>query len=199
MSVYDLVMERRTLRKYRQKPVPEDLLDRLIDAGRMAPAAANLQPLEFIAVNDPEICAQIFPHTAWAGYLEEGAPRAGEEPMAYLVILRNQEIKSPVPDQDLGFAAESIILTAWAEGIASCAIGALKRPPLKEVLSVPETYVVELVIALGYPAETAVAYESEDDPVHYWRDEQGVHHVPKRPKRQVAHWNRFGGGLAGGT
>ena len=193
MSVYDLILQRRTIRRFRPDPVPHDLLDRLLDAGRLAPVAANIQPLEFLAVDDPGVCAQLFPHTAWAGYLENGAPPEGERPTAYLVILRNQRLKSPVPDQDLGFAAMALTLAALDEGVASCAIGALKRPPLEALLGVPDEYLVEMVIALGYPLEVAVAEEMVGDNVKYWRDAQGVHHVPKRLKEAVTHWNRFGG------
>ena len=192
MSVYDLILQRRTCRRFEQCPVPHELLDRLLDAGRLAPVAANIQPLEFLAVDDPAVCAQLFPHTAWAGYLENGAPPQGERPTAYVVILRNERLRSPDADQDLGYAAMAITLTALDEGVASCAIGALKRPPLKALLGVPDEYVVELVIALGYPLEVGVAEEMVGDNVKYWRDEQGVHHVPKRPRSAVTHWNRCG-------
>lgn len=192
MSVYNLVLERRTIRKFHPEPVPEDLLDRLLDAGRLAPTGGNIQPLEFLAVSDPEVCRQVFPHTRWAGYLKDGAPKPGEEPTAYLVILRNTAITAYVPDQDIGFAAESIILTALDEGVASCAMGSLDRPALEQVLGIPKNREISLVIALGYPAETAVIEEMKDDDVKYWRDEQGIHHVPKRPKEKVCHWNRYG-------
>ena len=192
MSVYDLILQRRTCRRFQPRPVPHELLDKLLDAGRLAPVAANLQPLEFVAVDDPAVCAQLFPHTAWAGYLENGAPPEGERPTAYLVLLRNERLRSPGADQDLGFAAMAITLTALDEGVASCAIGALKRPPLAELLGVPDDRIVELVIALGYPLEVAVAEEMAGDNVKYWRDAQGVHHVPKRPKAAVTHWNHFG-------
>ncbi len=193
MSVYDLVMQRRTIRKFQQKPVPRDLLDRLLDAGRLAPVGGNVQPLEFIAVDDPDLVKQVFVHTRWAGYLKDGAPKPGEEPVAYLVIVHNHAISKAVAHQDVGFAAESITLTALDEGVASCAIGAMNAVEIGKVLGVPEDRAVTLVIALGYPAETAVMEEMQgDDDVKYWRDEQGVHHVPKRKKERVAFWNRWG-------
>lgn len=191
MTVYDLVLKRRSIRKFTQTPVPEALLDKLLDAGRLAPVAANRQPLEFLAVSDPDLCAQVFPHTRWAGYLEDGAPRPGEEPTAYVLILVNDHVKSPVPDQDVGFAAESLLLTALDEGVAGCAIGSLDRKPLFDLLEIPDHYSLSLALALGYPAETSVVEEMQGEDVKYWRDEQGVFHVPKRPKAKVAHWNKF--------
>lgn len=191
MSVYDLVMKRRTIRKFQQKPVPKDLLDRLLDAGRLAPVAANRQPLEFMAVDDPDLCARVFPHTHWAGYLKDGGPQPGEEPTAYLVILVNDHITHTPPDQDIGFAAESITLVAEDEGLGSCAMGAIDRKPLAEILGVPDDRTIALVIALGYPAERAVAEVMVGDDVKYWRDEAGVFHVPKRPRERVVHWNGF--------
>jgi nitroreductase len=186
-------VQRRTIRRFQQKPVPKELLDKLLDAGRLAPVGGNIQPLEFIAVNDPEVVARVFPHTRWAGYLKNGTPQAGEEPTAYLVILQNKAIRAPAADQDIGFAAESIILTALDEGVASCAMGALDRPGIEEVLGVPQDRQVALVIALGHPAETAVVEPMAGDDVKYWRDEQGIHHVPKRDKGKVAFWNKWGG------
>jgi nitroreductase len=191
MRVYSLIKSRRSIRKFTPDPVSQELLARLMEAGRLAPVAANRQPLEFIAVNDPALCAQIFPHTHWAGALENGGPQPGEEPTAYVCLLVSDHIKSPVPEMDVGFAAESIILTALDEDVASCAIGALDRQPLTELLGVPEHYTLSLVIALGYPAQTAVAEDMTGEDTTYWRDEAGVHHVPKRPAAQVTHWNTF--------
>ena len=193
MSVYDLVMQRRTIRKFQPQPVPKELLDKLLDAGRLAPVGGNIQPLEFIAVDDPAVCARVFAETRWAGYLKNGGPQPGEEPTAYVAILHNLEIRETVAHQDLGFAAESIILTALDEGVASCAIGAMNAQGIGEILGVPASREVVLVIALGYPAETAVAEQMQGDEVKYWRDEQGLHHVPKRKKEKVAFWNRWGG------
>ena len=193
MSVYDLIIQRRTLRKFQQKPVSTGLLDQLLDAGRLAPVGGNVQPLEFIAVHDPATVAALFPLTRWAGYLTNGGPQPGEEPTAYVVILHNHAVKSPVADQDIGFAAESIILTALDAGVASCALGALDRPAIAALLEIPPDREVALVIALGYPAETAVMEEMRGDDVKYWRDASGVHHVPKRKKESVAFWNKWGG------
>jgi nitroreductase len=194
MSVYDLVLERRTIRKFHQEPVPRDLLDRLLDAGRLAPVGGNVQPLEFIAVDDPAVCARVFAETRWAGYLKDGAPQPGEEPTAYLIIVHNLAISSAVAHTDVGIAAESITLAALDEGVASCMIGAMNAQAIGEILGVPEDRVVALVIALGYPAETAVMEEMQgDDDLKYWRDEAGVHHVPKRKKERVAFWNKWGG------
>ena len=192
MSVYDLVMQRRSIRKFQQKPVAKELLDKLLDAGRLAPVGQNIQPLEFIAVHEPATVAALFPLTQWAGYLENAGPRAGEEPTAWVVIIHNHALQAPLADQDIGFAAESIILTALDEGVASCAMGAIDRPAIATLLSVPKYGEVALAIALGYPAETAVAEEMQGDNVKYWRDEAGVHHVPKRKKERVAFWNKWG-------
>ena len=193
MSVYELVLERRTIRKFYPHPVPRELLDKLLDAGRLAPVGGNIQPLEFIAVDDPAVCARVFAETRWAGYLKNGGPQPGEEPTAYVAILHNLDIRKEVAATDIGFAAESIILTALDEGVASCAIGAMNAKGIGETLGVPASREVVLVIALGYPAETGVAEVMPGDEVKYWRDEQGLHHVPKRKKAAVAFWNKWGG------
>jgi len=194
VSVYDLILQRRTIRKFQQKPVPKELLDKLLDAGRLAPVGGNIQPLEFIAVDDPAVCAQVFVHTRWAGYLKDGAPKPEEEPVAYVVIVHNHAISKAAAHQDVGIAAESITLVALDEGVASCMIGAMNAAEIGKVLGVPEDREVILVIALGYASETAVMEEMQgDDDVKYWRDEASVHHVPKRKKESVAFWNRWSG------
>ncbi|NOZ57160.1 MAG: nitroreductase [Calditrichaeota bacterium] len=192
MSVYELILKRRTIRRFKQDPVPEELLVRMVDAGRLAPSGGNLQPLEFVVVNDPELLPQVFAATRWAAYLgPEGTPAEGERPTAYIVVLINRNIRPDGGYHDAGAAMENMILVALEGGVGSCWIASLDRNALYRVLGIPQHCEIDSVLALGVPAETAVA-EPMRDSIRYYRDEQGVHHVPKRPLASIAHHNRYG-------
>ena len=75
MELYKKIISRRTIRKFSQEKIDQGILKRLVNAGRLAPSAANLQPLKYIVVDDKDIKEEIFPNLAWAGYI---TPPAGE-------------------------------------------------------------------------------------------------------------------------
>ena len=192
MSVYELIQQRRTIRRFKQDPVPEDLLIKMVDAGRLAPSGGNLQPLEFVVVNDSELLPQVFEATRWAAYLgPEGTPKEGERPTAYVVTLINRKTRADGGYHDAGAAMENMILVALEAGFGSCWIASLDRNALYKILHIPQHCEIDSVLALGVPAETAVA-EPMKDSIRYYRDEHGVHHVPKRALSSVAHRNRYG-------
>jgi nitroreductase len=191
MTVHDLILSRRTIRQFKADPIPRELLTRLAEAGRLAPSAANLQPLEFIAVDDRTACARLFPCLKWAAYIApNGDPRPGFEPSAYIVVLVNTAIRDKMYEYDVGAAVENMILAALAESVGSCWLISIDRPKIAEVLGVPVGYRVDSVLALGQPAESPVAEEMRDS-VKYWKDEVGRLHVPKRPLAAVLHVNGF--------
>ncbi|MDZ7373810.1 MAG: nitroreductase family protein [candidate division KSB1 bacterium] len=192
MSVYDLILRRRTIRRFRQDPVPFDLLLRMVNAARLAPSGANLQPLEYVVVTDPEIVPRVFAATRWAAYLgEQGVPREGERPPAYVVVLINRQVRAHGGYHDCGAAIENMILVALEAGFGTCWIGSLDKPALHQTLGIPEAYEIDSVLAVGAPAEVAVP-EPMGDSVRYYRDGEGVHHVPKRNLREVLHLDRYG-------
>lgn len=188
----ELISKRRTIRQFRAQTIPENILLKLVDLGRLAPSAANLQPLEFLVVSDPETRKAVFPCLRWAAYINPaGDPKPGQEPTAYIIILVNTEIREKGYEYDVGAAAENIILGALTQGIGSCWLISVNRDRLREILSIPEKYRIDSVIALGYPAENPVV-EDFSGSVKYWKDEVGVLHVPKRKLEDVVHFNRFG-------
>jgi len=191
MSVYQKVVSRRTIRQFRSLPIAKEILENLVNAGRLAPSGANLQPLEFIVIDDAEITQRIFPCLKWAAYIApEGDPRPGQEPKAYVIVLVNKEIRPQGYEWDVGAAMENMILTAWEEGIGSCWLLSIDRDELRQILSVPGSYRIDSVLALGYPAEESVVEELTDS-IKYWKDEQGRFHVPKRALIDVIHRNIF--------
>jgi len=183
----DLILKNRSYRRFHQdEPVSMAALLELVDLARLSASAANRQPLKYILSCDSATNALIFPCLAWAGYLNDwGGPQEGERPAAYIIILGDKEITQAF-GCDHGIAAQSILLGATEKGLGGCMIGSVRRPELARLLSIPERYEILLVIALGVPKEQVVLETvGADGDIKYWRDAQGVHHVPKRPLSEI--------------
>ncbi|NLG98675.1 MAG: nitroreductase family protein [Chloroflexi bacterium] len=181
-SLKELVTKSRTYRRfYQNEPVSLETLRELANLARLSPSGSNLQPLKYILSNEPEKNALIFEHLAWAGYLRDWpGPVEGERPSAYIIILGDTNISKNF-GCDHGIAAQSIMLGAAEQGLGGCIIGSVRRSELSQALNIPEQYQILLVLALGKPKETVkIEPLPEDGSVYYWRDEEQVHHVPKR-------------------
>ena len=178
----DLVTKNRSYRRFHQgEGITLGTLRELVDLARLSASGANRQPLKFILACDPERNAQIFPHLAWAGYLTDWpGPEEGERPSGYIVVLGDTDIR-PSFGVDHGIAAQSILLGATEKGLGGCIIASIKKDALRAALDINSRYEILLVLALGKPQETVVVDPvGPDGNIKYWRDEQGVHHVPKR-------------------
>jgi nitroreductase len=191
MKVYEAILNRRSIRRYQQKPINEKIIEKLINAARLAPSAANLQPCEYIVVTDKSVVDQIFPCLKWAGYIAPaGNPPEGEQPVAYIIVLLNRNWRKEAGEVDAAAAIENILLTAVEEGIASCWIISVDKPKVREILAVPDYCELDSVIALGYPNEKSVVEELTDS-VKYWKDDTGLFHVPKRKLESILHKNKY--------
>jgi nitroreductase len=178
----ELVKGNRSYRRFHQEtPVSMETLKGLVNLARLSASAANLQPLKYLLTCDPEKNAATFSCLAWAGYLKDWpGPAAGERPAAYIIILGDTDISKNF-GCDHGIAAQSILLGARSQGLGGCLLGSIQRDRLRELLKIPATLDILLVIALGRPKETVVLEEvAPGGDIKYWRDDQGVHHVPKR-------------------
>ncbi len=191
MNLYDLILSRRSIRQFKPDPISPDVLKDFVNAGRLAPSAANRQPLEFILVEEEGIRREIFPCLKWAGYIApRGNPKPGQEPRAYIVVLVNSKIREKGFEWDVGAAVENMILAAWNKGIGSCWLISVDRDRVRNLLQVPDFYRIDSVLALGYPAEDPVIEDMKDS-VEYWKDDEGRLHVPKRRLEEVIHYNKF--------
>ncbi len=190
-NAFDLIVSRRTVRQFKPDPVPRAVLESLVDAGRLAPSAANLQPLEFVLVDEPSVRDEVFSCLKWAAYIAPaGNPAPGREPSAYVIVLVNATVREKMYEYDVGAAQENMILAAAGEGVASCWLLSIDRDRLRVLLEVPDAYRIDSVLALGFPAEAPVA-EEYGDSCRYWKDANGTLHVPKRKRTDVLHINRF--------
>lgn len=185
MSVYELILRRRTIRKFKRQPVSRDVLEKLVNAARHAPSAANLQPLKYVIVDAPGEVEKIFRHVKWAAYIAPGGnPAEGEEPVAYIVVLADTDVSKNGFELDIGAAAQNIFLCALEEGIGTCWMGAINRDAIREILKLPQKYIINTVIALGYPGEEPLA-EEENGSIKYYKDSEGRTHVPKRKLKDI--------------
>ena len=182
-----LIRRSRSYRRFiENQRISREEVVKFIDITRFCPSGRNRQPLRYIASVEPEMTGRISSCLLWALDLPEwGGPVEGERPVAYITILSGSEC-IPDPAIDVGISAQTIRLAAAEKGLGGCMFGSIKRDELRDLLSIPKEYEIQLVVALGYPAETVVLEDlGYDGNTNYWRDEKDVHHVPKRSLDEV--------------
>ena len=179
MDVEEAIINRRTIRRYKQEEIPIDILKKLINSGRLAPAGMNYQAIEYIIVRLKEMRDKVFPYLSWAGALppSERTPELNRQPTAYIIVLWNKDIKNKSL-ADIGAAIENILLTAIKYGLGSCWMGSINREKIREIFKIPSNYDIAYIISLGYPDEKS-RIEPYSGSFNYWKDEKGMH-VPKR-------------------
>ena len=139
MDFLEFIKSRRTIRKFKDEPLTAEQLKRYIDAARVAPSAANIQPLKYIAVASPDMSEKIFPLVKWAGYLAgEYNPKDGEHPTAYIAVCADTSIRQSGYDVDMGAAVENMILAALADGVGACWMGSIDHEKISELLEIPD-------------------------------------------------------------
>lgn len=182
-----LILKNRSYRRFfQEKPSKLEILRELINLARLSPSASNLQPLKYILSNDPKKNDLIFPHLAWAGYLKDWpGPSEGERPSAYIIILGDTKISKSF-GCDHGIAAQTILLGATEKGLGGCMIASIDEAGLRKALEIPNQYEILLVLALGKPKEKVkVEKVGPSGDIKYWRDKEGIHHVPKRSLQEI--------------
>ncbi len=186
--IKDLIKKNRSYRRFHQdRRVDVATLRELVDLARLSGSAGNLQPLRYILTCDPQINARIFACLGWAAYLKNWpGPKEGEQPPAYIIILSDIVKANDYVGYDCGIACQSILLGAVEKGLAGCMLGSINRKKLKNILSIETQFKILLVIALGEPQEEIVIETvGQDNNIRYWRDDKGMHHVPKRKLSDV--------------
>jgi nitroreductase len=146
MSLLDLILTRRSIRKYEDKDIPEEILQQILESGRQAPSAVNRQPIHFVIVNDHDLLKNLCDNliTRFVKY-------------APLAIVGCADVKSLLTGKwavvDTTIAMENMIIAAWSLGIGSCWIGACNEKKVKELLKIPDKWKVVALLTFGYPAE----------------------------------------------
>jgi nitroreductase len=185
--IRDLILANRSYRRfYEEHKIDLSTLKELVDLARLSGSGANRQPLKYIISSDIATNKKIFPYLAWAGYLKDwNGPDEGERPSGYIVILGDKNI-APSFGCDHGIAAQSILLGAVEKGLGGCMIGSIQRNYLKTELNITDDFEILLVIALGKPKEEIVLEDiDKEGDIKYYRDNNAVHHVPKRKQEDI--------------
>jgi nitroreductase len=186
--IADLIKQNRSYRRFYQNHVLDlETLTNLVDLARLSASAANLQPLRYILSVDSQKNSQIFSCLGWAAYLKDwNGPEEGERPSGYIIILSDSEKANDYVGYDCGIASQSILLGAREKGLAGCMIASIKRQQLRSLLNIDVRFKILLVIAIGEPKEEVVIETvGSDNSIRYWRDNAGVHHVPKRNLKDI--------------
>jgi len=186
MTFESLIRKSRSYRRfYQNHKISKKTLLGLVNLARLSPSAGNLQPLRFIISNQIKNNNFIFPALNWANYLVDwNGPKPGERPSSYIIVLTEPTI-SKFYSIDCGIACQSILLGANSLGLGGCIIASVDKEIIKKNFKIPLFYEILVVIALGKPKEKIILEESTLSKYKYFRDERGVHHVPKARLKEI--------------
>ena len=163
MEVLDIIKDRRSIRKYKDKQVPKEIIEDIIDAGRMAPTANNIQPWEFVVVTDYEVRKKLANIATYGRFIEQA-------PVCVIVCCKDTKYYL----EDGCAATENIMLAAKAHGLGSCWVAGDKKPYLdeiKELIGAPKDIKIISLIPIGYP--------------------DGEPKLRKRNLSEVLHWEKY--------
>jgi len=164
MDVFDAVRTVLAVRSYKEKPVPRDIIRRIVEAGRLTGSSMNGQPWHFVVVEDRDTLRQL-------GRLARSGPYIAQAPLAVVVAIE----KTRYAVSDASRAIQSMILTAWSEGVGSNWVGFLGLTEVKPLLGIPDDLDVLAILPFGYPAQAL-----------------GRGKKRRKPLSQVAYRERFG-------
>ncbi len=187
-TIEKLVEKNRSYRRfYNNHVVDRGTLEHLVNLARMSPSGRNLQPLKYYLSRDEDTNAKIYQTLAWAGYLSGwNGPEEDERPSAYIVMMVDRELTAGTPAIDQGIACQSILLGAVEQGLGGCVVASVKKAELAHALNIAHEFEIALVIALGKPKEEVkLVPVDHDGSIKYYRDDKGIHYVPKRDLRDI--------------
>ena len=147
MNVFEAIKTRRSVRKYKPQPIPEEHLNQILTAAQLAPSASNRQPWRFIVVRDPEIKRSL----GVAARNQTWISDAGVIIAALAMDKKNPEISERWAERDVMTAIEHMVLAAWELGYGSCWVGAFEEDQVKGLLKVPKEMTVIILLPIGVP------------------------------------------------
>ncbi len=174
MQVYDTARTRLTVREYKPDPVSDDVVHKLLEAGRLAPTSRNLQPAHFIVVRDPDTLRRI-------GSIASSGGFTANAPMAIAIAMENADRA----ELDAGRIVQQMELVGWELGLGTCFVGLRikeQNDAVKALLGIPDHFVLVTVLPFGYRL----------DP-----NRGRLGRKNRKPLSQVAHAEQYGKPLAG--
>lgn len=167
MDVDECIRTRRTVREFKSDPVPDEIVHKLLQAGRWAPSSSNTQPWHFVVVRDRDTIATL-------GQIATQGTFIGQAPLAIAIVMENARR----PQLDAGRALQQMELLAWSEGLGTCFVGiraAEQQDAIKDLLGIPKELELITVLPFGYRPEGRRATGT-----------------PRKPMAEMAHRERFG-------
>ena len=151
---FTTIQERRSVRKFKQEPIPSSVIEKIIAAGALAPSAGNVQPWKFYVVRQPEHKRSLAA-AAW------GQKFVAEAPVVIVVVAETAQCAAKYGSrgselyavQDTAAATENILLSAFALGLGGCWVGAFDEGQIRQILGLSQTQRPLAIIPLGYPAD----------------------------------------------
>jgi nitroreductase len=172
LDVFDVVKLRKSVRAYDSKPVPNDILCKILETAQLAPSASNRQPWHFIVVTD-KTKREKLSKSVYAKFFAE-AP-------VVIVGCGDEEASPKWYRVDVTIALEHIVLAATSEGLGTCWVGSFDESLLRELLKIPENYKVVALLAVGYPKEKLDLKKKTEPSVHN-----------RKKLEQIASYEEFG-------
>jgi len=164
MNVYESVRTKREIRFFQDKAIPDEVLKKILQAGRLSPSSKNAQPWHFIVIKNKETLKELSTTSPTAAHL-------ARTPLAIAILMDQAKL----PGVDSARAVESMALTAWEEGIGTCWITNFDEERVKTILGIPEEIDLLTVMPFGYPTEPKPSGGKK-----------------RKPLREIAHHERFG-------
>lgn len=177
MDLFEVIEKRRSIRKYKPKPVANEDLKKILEAGRLAPSGGNRQPWSFVVVRDAEtkkalsIAAKNQKFIADADVVVTALGDAGATKIQLPYKLSTNRISYL---QDPMIAVEHMILAATALGYGTCWIGAFNQSEVKKILNIPENMVVVALLPIGVPDESPAQRPRKPFKEIFFKDSYGV-------------------------
>ncbi len=163
LDAYKAIITKRDTRHYSSQPIPDEVVQRILQAGRMAGSSKNSQPVRFVVVREKARKEELARCGQYAAHI----------PSAPLVVAL---VLLPGGGQfDAGRAAQNMMVAAWAEGVTSCPVAMHDQACARRVLGVPEDHTIATVIAFGYPDQRY--------PLHGGRQ--------RLPLQELVHWEQW--------
>ena len=154
MDVYDLIQSRHSVRDFLPRAIPQDILEKILEAGRLAPSAQNRQPWRYIVFTDPAKIKNLAKQTGLIGmsnFFIKSAP-------CVIVACADMKKNVRINDQDYylvdtAISCQQMMLTAWQYGIGSCWLAAFSEKVLAKYLEIPNPWRIVALSPFGYPKE----------------------------------------------
>jgi len=156
MSVEEVINQRRSIRKYQNKKISDEIIEELLDAARKAPSAKNVQSHKYFVVKTQDIKDELIKNKVFKQPFVNDAPLiivCCADPSQYPKSVDVDEIPEHYAYIDLSIAASFLVLRATELGLGTVFVAWIYREKIKEILSIPENYIIPFVIPIGYPDE----------------------------------------------